>query len=125
MKLIRKKSAPLVIDNYGIAHLNLTIGYFAIPEDKLNKWLEIHCAYYHTESCDKAPLQEFSTFVIKFNSESSNGWPTYANVKSKITIEDDGQLTISDSSIEDWLLNQTVILDFEGKVFSENWEIVN
>jgi hypothetical protein len=131
MKIIRKSTSSIVTDQYGIEHPELTITYISLPEDKLNKWLEINCIYYHTQECDYIPLSQFSSFTFKFNSNSiprtsySLGWPTYDELKTQIEINDNGQLIILNPDVYTWILNQNYILDFEGKVFAENWEIID
>jgi hypothetical protein len=136
MKLIRKQNAPIVIDKYGIEHSNLTISFYATPEDKLNKWLEIHCAYYHTQAADKSQLPDFGKFVMKFDDNKVNsiiedgqlvklGWPNYDELKLSIKVDDNGQLEVIADDVLYWILNQEFIKDFEGKVFSENWEIID
>lgn len=131
MKLIRKQTAPIVKDIYGIEHPDLTITYFSLPEDKLNKWLEINCNYYHTRECNYSSLPIFSTFSMKFNTSStppteySLGWPSYDELKTQMEINDQGQIVILNPAVYIWILNQPFVLDFEGKIFAENWEIID
>lgn len=131
MKIIRKAASPVVVDQYGIEHPKLTVTYISLPEDKLNKWLDLQCVYYHTQECNYQPLPQFSSFTFKFNSNSipktstNLGWPTYDELKTQIEIDSNGQLIILDPSVYTWILNQNYILDFEGKVFAENWEIID
>jgi hypothetical protein len=135
MKLIRKQNAPVVVDKYGVAHPELTITFYALPEDKLNKWLEIHCAYYHTQDSSKEQLTDFGRFVMQFNADSvppviendelvKLGWPNYTDLKQSIEVNEDGTLNIIADDVLYWILNQDFAKDFEGKVFSENWIII-
>jgi hypothetical protein len=127
MKLIRKQSAPIITDIYGIAHPELCIKHFSVPEDKKSGWLEVHCGYYHNDA-STSPMMDFganfSTFVIRFDKTQKDGWPQYPDVLNDIEITSDGDLIALNASVPNWLLTQTSILDCEGKPFSENWEII-
>lgn len=127
MKLIRKQTAPIITDIYGIEHPNLCIKHFAVPEDKKSGWLEIHCGYYHNDSAIE-PLTNsgvnFGTFVIRFDKTQREGWPQYPDVLNDIQIDQNGDLIVLNSNVSNWLLNQTFILDCDGKPFAENWKIV-
>lgn len=131
MKLIRKSTSPIVKDTYGIEHPYLTITYYSLPEDKLNKWLEIHCAYYHTRGCEYNSLSEYRNFVMKFDNNSipktdnNPGWPSYDELKTQMEINEQGQIVILNPDVYMWILNQNYVLDFEGKIFAENWEIID
>jgi hypothetical protein len=127
MKLIRKQSAPIITDIYGISHPDLCIKHFAVPEDKKSGWLEIHCGYYHNNSSQE-PLTDsgvnFRVFVIRFDKTPREGWPAYPDILNDIEITDSGEINALNSNVPNWLLTQTTILDCDNKPFSENWEIV-
>lgn len=131
MKLIRKTNAPVFIDEYGISHPDLTVTFVAINEDKLNKRLILFCQYFHTPAANKLPIAWLGSFEFRFTNDVSvaptedaqYGWPTYDLVKQDITINDSGEIVVSDESVYTWILNQPYVLDFEGKLFAENWVI--
>ena len=126
MKLIRKQTAPIITDIYGVTHPELCIKHFAAPEDKKSGWLEIYCGYYHKDSSVE-PLASsgvgFGTFVIRFDKSQREGWPQYPDVLNDIQIDQNGDLIVLNSNVSNWLLNQTFILDCDGKPFAENWEL--
>jgi hypothetical protein len=129
MKLIRKTTAPLVTDSFNIGHPEITIKIVALPEDKLEKWLRIDCSYFHNNSAAKTlELFGFSSFSFLFNSETKEQdgivWETYTDIKQDISIDDDGDIVLLNQNVPDWILTQPWILDFEGKKFSENWQLV-
>lgn len=131
MKLIRKQTAPIIIDQYGIQYPNLTLKISSINEDKLNKKISFICYYFYTKECQFEYLFRLGDAVFEFsnnyvNENSSNyGWPTYNEIKQDIMIDDDGNLIPLNNDVPDWILNQRYILDLEGKIFNENWEITN
>lgn len=128
MKLTRKQNAPIIIDEYGISHPDLTLKIETINEDKLNKRLSFVCQYYHTKDCNYRFLPRIGDVYFLFTNEYTNegeglGWPTYTQVKEDVIIDDDGNLIPINQEMAYWILNQTFVRDFEGKIFGENWEI--
>jgi hypothetical protein len=129
MKLVRKNNTPVIVDEYGIQHPNLTLGIVRISEDKLNKKLLFVCSYYHTRTCQYKPLyipEVTFNFSNEYTNENpgNNGYPTYTEVKQDIEIDDDGNLIPLNEDMGEWILNQPFILDLEGKKFIDNWEII-
>lgn len=125
MKLIRKQSAPVITDRYGIQHPNLCIKHFAVPEDKKIGWLEIYCGYYHNLDAEQSmyePANGFQAFCARFDKIESQDWPSYPDVLNDIEITSNGDVVALNPDVKTWFLNQTRILDCEGKPFAENWE---
>jgi hypothetical protein len=130
MKLTRKLNAPIVKDTFGIEHPEIVIKIIALPEDKLSKWLIIQCGYFHNNLATKSlELFGYNNFEFTFNSNTweENGmvWETYEQIKQDISIDDNGNIVLLNQNVPNWILNQPWILDFEGKKFSENWEMIN
>lgn len=142
MILKRKINSPIITDSFGIEHPNIIIGFFALPEDKLNKWLEIYCGYYHdlfiySERKDKNLFDNeinLSSFVMRFTKEGipsvhnggtviKLGHPTYDELKRSIDINSDGTISMIADDVLYWILNQEFYKDHEGKIFAENWEV--
>lgn len=142
MILKRKPSAPIIKDSFGIEHDNIIIGFFALPEDKLNKWIEIRCGYFHDVDIYQTRKDKFLNdvdtnlinFTIRFDESSipalyennqliKLGYPDYDSLKQSIDINPDGSINVIANDVLYWILNQEFIKDFEGKVFNENWEI--
>lgn len=133
MRFIRKQTAPIVKDVFGIEHPEITIKITSVPEDRKNHTLNIYCSYYHnSETTQNLEIFGFGNFVFNFNntynippSPSSLGYPTYSQVRQDIDIDNDGNIVLINPNVPNWILNQNYVLDFEGKTFGENWEIVD
>lgn len=131
MKLIRKQNAPIVIDEYGVAHPELTLKIVGINEDKLNKKIVFICKYFHTVDCNFNYLSRMGDAIFEFSNTYVNtavgslGWPTYTQVKEDVEIDEDGNLIPLNNDMADWLINQRFVLDCEGKPFGDNWELTN
>ena len=125
MILKRKSTAPIVLDVFGIEHPELCILPFSVLEDKKLRTLEIGCGYYHAPNSPR-PLMiremDIAPFAFRFK-ENTADMPTYTQVMNDIKIEDNGDITILNTGVVDWILNQRFVLDFEGKVFADNWEM--
>jgi hypothetical protein len=141
MYLKRKQNAPIVKDSFGVEHPDLIIGFYAVIEDKLNKWLDIRCGYYHSLAAfnnnrnkqikdNDANIYDFQMlfnnkdFVLPNLSQNEFGMPTYSVLKQDIEIDNDGNIIPLNEEVSLWILHQGFFLDFEGKRFNENWEVV-
>lgn len=142
MILKRKSTAPIVVDSFGVSHPNLIVGFYALPEDKLNKWIEIRCGYFHSTSIYSSRKDKFLTdsdanlvgFTMRFDeilipSVHDNGvlvklgHPNYETLRQSIQVAENGTLTVLADDVIYWILNQEFYKDHEGKVFVENWEV--
>jgi hypothetical protein len=128
MKLVRKENAPVIVDYWGIEHPDVVAKIIATPEDKLNKWLKIECAYFHNDTAQKS-LDYLGTFEFIFNQrtieEAGSIWETYDQIKEDIEIDENGDIVLLNTNVPNWILGQPWVRDFEGKLFSENWVIVS
>ena len=142
MILIRKKSEniPLVKTTDGAARPDVIATYVATVQDRLNKVLEISCAYFHSaqthsEGWDPIPVQGFHfrfTKNSKIPAEKDSkdnilklGYPDYDEAIAAIAIDENGNITKVSDDMEEWVLNQTFALDFDNKPFGENWEFAD
>lgn len=129
MKLVRKQDSPVVKDMFNIEHPEMNIKIVALPEDKLAGWLRIDCSYFHNNSAKRnLDVFGFMSFSFLFNNQTETEgdivWATYEQVKQDISVDDNGNIILLNQDVPNWILNQPWVLDFEGKKFSENWEIV-
>jgi hypothetical protein len=127
MKLIRKEDAPVIIDQWGIEHPDITIKIVGTPEDKLRGWLRIECAYFHNDNSLRSLEQfGFDSFSFLFNdrswSEDDLDWETYTQIKQDIEIDSNGNIVLMNQDVPNWILNQPWVLDFEGKKFFTDME---